>query len=102
VAWKDDSLLERDAALPWATFPGSVVAQIYTLEPVTHSWDLAAATGQVNKLDPDLADLVLALATQMVPPETPGGEMPFEARVAVPDEAPAYDRLAGFLGRQPV
>jgi uncharacterized protein (TIGR03086 family) len=74
---------------------------IYVQEQVTHGWDLAVATGQVSKLDPALAEAVLPVVQQFVPSEIRGGEMPFEAVVEVPPTASAYDRLAGFLGRQP-
>ena len=101
TAWRDDALLTRDLVLPFGTFPGPLVAQIYLLELVVHSWDLAAATGQGSILDDDLAHGALPIAEAMLPPEPRGGEMPFEAVVAVGDDRPIYERLAGYLGRQP-
>lgn len=101
-AWRDDTLLTRDLVLPFGTFPGPLVAQIYVLELVVHSWDLAAATGQRSILDDDLADSALPTAGAMLPPAPRGGEMPFGPVIAVADDRPVYDRLAGYLGRQPV
>jgi len=101
AGWKDDSLLTAQLELPFGTFPGAVVAGIYTLELVTHAWDLAVATGQLERLDPELAEVSLAAARQVLPPEPRGGEMPFEPVVPVADDAPSYARLAGWLGRQP-
>ncbi len=101
AAWKDDALLDSAVALPWATLPGALVAQIYALELVTHGWDLAVATGQTADLDPALAEAVLPVAHQALPPEPRGGELPFGPVVAVDDGAPAYDRLAGYTGRHP-
>jgi len=100
-AWSDDSLLERELVLPFGTFPGPLVARIYMLELVAHAWDLAAATGQVPILDPDLAELALPIAEAMLPPQPRGGEMPFGPVVEVPQGRPPYDRLAGYLGRRP-
>ena len=101
-AWRDDTLLTRDLVLPFGTFPGPLVARIYVLELVVHSWDLAAATGQRSILDDDLADSALPTAGAMLPPAPRGGEMPFGPVIAVADDRPVYDRLAGYLGRQPV
>jgi uncharacterized protein (TIGR03086 family) len=99
--WEDDSLLGREMVLPFATLPGVLVAQVYTMELAMHSWDLATATGQLAALDPAVANASLSVAEQMVPVDVRGGEMPFEAVVAVPAGASAYDRLAGYLGRTP-
>jgi hypothetical protein len=56
---------------------------------------------KVPKLDPALAEAVLPLVQQFVPPDMRGGEMPFGAIIEVPPMASVYDRLAGYLGRQP-
>lgn len=98
-AWADDALLDEKLALPFGTFPGATVAQIYLLELATHAWDLAKATDQTAALDPELAELALPVARDMLPPDQRGGFIPFGPVVDVADEAPAYDRLAGYLGR---
>jgi uncharacterized protein (TIGR03086 family) len=100
-AWEDDRLLGQQVELPFGTFPGALVAQIYLVELVTHTWDLATATGQAAGLDSDLAEAALPVARQIVPPAPRGGDVPFGPVIAVADTAPAYDRLAGYLGRQP-
>ena len=102
ASWADGAVLARDVALPWATMPGTVVAQVYTLELTVHAWDLAAATGQLPTLDPELAKVSLPVAHQILPADAPRDDMvPFGPIVAVPDDAPAYDRLVGYLGRPP-
>jgi uncharacterized protein (TIGR03086 family) len=100
--WADDEILGRKLELPFGTFDGATTALIYTLELTVHAWDLAAATGQQSLLNPALAEVSLPLAEQMVPADVRGGEMPFEAVVPVAEDAPPYDRLVGYLGRQPV
>jgi uncharacterized protein (TIGR03086 family) len=100
ASWADDEVLERTVTLPFGTFPGAVIAQIYLMELTAHTWDLAAATGQVASLNDDLAAASLPVAHGMLSPDYRGGGIPFEAVVSVPDDASAYDRLAGFLGRQ--
>jgi uncharacterized protein (TIGR03086 family) len=101
AAMSDDELLGRMLELPFATLPGAVVVQIYAMETVLHSWDIAAATGQRAKLDHSLAEQLLPVAHQMLPADPRGGEMPFEAVVEVSDSASATDRLAAYSGRQP-
>jgi len=99
AAWSDDDRLTGEITLPWATLPAPAVARIYALELVTHGWDLAVASGQVDALDPKLAESVLPVAFEALPPEPRGGEVPFGPVVAVPEGAPAYLRLAGYTGR---
>lgn len=101
AAWDGPGALDGEIALPFGTFPAAVVVSIYALEQVTHAWDLATATGQVARLDPSLAEVVLPVAHQMVPAEGRAEPLPFGPVVEVADDAPAYDRLAGYMGRRP-
>jgi len=101
-AWAGPGALAGQIVLPFGTFPATVVASIYNLEQVTHAWDLAAATGRLGLLDPELAEAVFPVAVQMLPPEgREVPELPFGPVVDVPAGAPVYDRLAGFMGRDP-
>jgi uncharacterized protein (TIGR03086 family) len=100
-AWSDDTILGEEVVLPWATMPGAAVAGMYALELTVHAWDIAAAIGITADLDPALAEATLPFAHQMVPADFRGGDMPFEAVVPVPEDAPVYDRLVAFLGRTP-
>ncbi|MGH9028336.1 MAG: TIGR03086 family metal-binding protein [Acidimicrobiales bacterium] len=102
-AWSVPGALAGDVVLPFGTFPSPVVVSMYSMEQVTHSWDLAVATGSSVELDSELAEAMLPLAMQMVPPEIRvGEEAPFAPVVEVAADAPPYDRLAAFLGRRPV
>jgi uncharacterized protein (TIGR03086 family) len=102
AAWDAPDALDGDIALPFGTFPATAVVAIYVIEHVTHAWDLAVATGNAVELDDALATAALSFATEMVPAEFRGGDdMPFGHVVEVPSDAPVYDRLAGFLGREP-
>jgi uncharacterized protein (TIGR03086 family) len=100
AAWADDVVLERKVQLPFGTFTGATIAAIYTMELTAHTWDLASATGQLEALDDELAEASLPVAATMLPPDQRGGYIPFDGVIPVPDGASAYDRLAGFLGRQ--
>jgi uncharacterized protein (TIGR03086 family) len=101
TAWSDDAILTEDVVMPWVTMPGAGIANMYAMELAVHAWDLAAAIGVTADLDPALAEATLPFALEMLPPDYRGGEVPFEAVVPVPDDAPAYDRLAAYVGRTP-
>jgi uncharacterized protein (TIGR03086 family) len=94
--------LDRPWRLPFAEMPGAAALNIHVVETLAHTWDLAKTTGQLGRLDPELAEIGEALARGFVQPEFRNAQGdPFAAEVAVPVGAPAYARLAGFLGRTP-
>jgi uncharacterized protein (TIGR03083 family) len=70
-----------------------------TAEVAVHTWDLARATGQDRPLDPEVAERGLALMQQGLTPENRGRA--FGPPVDVAADAPAYDRLAAWAGRDP-
>jgi hypothetical protein len=80
----------------------AVALNIHFTETVAHTWDLAKSTGQLSKLDPELAESGEAVARGFVQPEFRNAQGdPYAAEVTVAASAPAYDRFAGFLGRTP-
>ncbi|MEP7111730.1 MAG: TIGR03086 family metal-binding protein [Ilumatobacteraceae bacterium] len=101
AVFADDAILGRMLALPFATLPGAVAAGIYVSEMTTHTWDLARATGQAPVFDDDVCELSLAVMTVGLPAEGREGEVPFDAPVPVAGDAPAIDRLVGWVGRRP-
>ncbi|WP_330254357.1 TIGR03086 family metal-binding protein [Nocardia sp. NBC_00565] len=70
-------------------------------ELAMHAWDLVRATGQDRELDPDIAEHGLAWSHTMLRPEFRGPDRAFGLEVPVAPDAPAYDRLAGWFGRDP-
>jgi uncharacterized protein (TIGR03086 family) len=70
-------------------------------ELVTHGWDLAVATGRRHLLDDDLAAGALPATVAKIPADHRGEDVPFGPVVPVADDAPAIDRLVGWLGRDP-
>jgi uncharacterized protein (TIGR03086 family) len=64
-----------------------------------HAWDLAQATGQATELEPELAEAALAWGRENLKPQFRG--QAFGPEISVPENAPVYDRLAGFFGRTP-
>lgn len=70
-------------------------------ELAVHDWDLVKATGQQIDLDPALAEHALTWSRQMLRPEFRGPGQAFGHEVPVPPDAPVYQRLAGWFGRDP-
>jgi uncharacterized protein (TIGR03086 family) len=70
-------------------------------ELAVHGWDLVVATGQQADLDPALAEHALAWSHQTLRPEFRGPDRAVGFEVPVPPDAPAYQRLAGWFGRDP-
>jgi uncharacterized protein (TIGR03086 family) len=70
-----------------------------TAEIAVHTWDLARAIKRVDELDDDVAEAALEFLQQGLTDENRGKV--FASAVPVADDAPAYDRLAAFAGRNP-
>jgi len=75
------------------------VDQFYTSDVFMHSWDLARATGQDPRLDEDVAGQMLEGMRPLEAMLRDSGQ--YGPAVAVPEDAPAVERLMGFVGRDP-
>jgi uncharacterized protein (TIGR03086 family) len=87
--------------MPWGPTPATIVIGFNFVDQLVHSWDLSKALGRGGPLDADLAEAALAFARQSVRSEMRGQGKPIGNEVACPADAPAPDRLAAFMGRQP-
>ena len=70
-----------------------------TAEMAVHTWDLARSLGRDVALDDEVAQAALTFLQQALTDENRSPV--FAPAVPVADDAPAYDRLAGFAGRVP-
>jgi uncharacterized protein (TIGR03086 family) len=104
-AWGDDSRLSSTFTMPWGEeYTGATLVDMYLAELAAHAWDLARATGQIERLDPSLAVTALEGARAMIKPEyrdlvEPGS--PFGEEVPPPSGADDWERLVAFMGRHP-
>lgn len=104
-AWGDESRLSSSFTMPWGEkYTGAALVNMYLAELAAHAWDLAQATGQLDRLDPSLAQPALDGAQAMIKPEyrdmvEPGS--PFGAELLPPPGADDWERLAAFTGRDP-
>lgn len=107
-ACSDPGLPERPVYLVGTEYPGAVVLVLALMESVVHRWDLARAVDADPEIAPEVAEMVLEQSRPLVPEEmrAPSAEetterIIFGPPVQVPEDAPAVDRLLGFLGRAP-
>jgi uncharacterized protein (TIGR03086 family) len=105
VAWDGESALTSTFTMPWGEeYTGATLVDMYLTELATHAWDLAQATGQLDRLDGSLALPALDGARAMVKPQyrdMVGPGAPFGAEVPLSPSADDWERLAAFMGRDP-
>ncbi|WP_226345566.1 TIGR03086 family metal-binding protein [Agilicoccus flavus] len=77
----------------------TAIDRFYTSDVFMHTWDLARASGQEVRLDPDVCAEMLAGMSGME--DVLRGSGQYGPRVDVRDDAPVQDRLMGFIGRDP-
>jgi uncharacterized protein (TIGR03086 family) len=75
------------------------IDRFYTTDVFMHSWDLARATGQDDRLDPGFCAALLAGMEPIDEMLRSSGQ--YGPRVAVADDADAQTRLIAFIGRDP-
>jgi uncharacterized protein (TIGR03086 family) len=70
-----------------------------TAEFAVHTWDLARAIGLSRQLDPEVAQRGLDFMSTALTPDNRGDV--FAPAVPIEEDAPIYDRLVAFAGRNP-
>ena len=99
AAWRRPGALEQKIKTGAGEMPAAAMANMVLSEMLTHTWDLAKATGQRMSADDVDVNGVLAGMKQSLKPEA--RQPSFAPEMQAPNEAPPIDRLAAFLGRQP-
>lgn len=103
-AWSETDLAAT-LTMPWGeTYPLATVVDMYLAELATHAWDLAASTGNLGRLEAELAPATFDAAQSMLKPEyrnlvEPGS--PYGSEVPAPEDASEWERLVAFMGRSP-
>ncbi|MBB4957935.1 TIGR03086 family metal-binding protein [Micromonospora polyrhachis] len=75
------------------------IDRFYTSDVFMHTWDLARATEQDDRLDADFCAVLLAGLEPIEEVLRMSGQ--YGPRVATPDDADTQTRLLGFIGRDP-
>lgn len=104
-AWAGETRRVTTATMPWGEqYTGAALIDMYVLELAAHAWDLAWATGHVDRLAPTLAAPALRAARAFIRPHfrdmvRPGA--PFAPEVPPPPGANGWERFVAFTGRDP-
>jgi uncharacterized protein (TIGR03086 family) len=104
AAWRCPGAVDRTVRLPFGELPATWHVDQQVTDLAVHGWDIARATGQPTELDPAIGRLALDWGGQNLQPRFRGDEASgssFGPEVPVAGDAPLYDRLAGFFGRDP-
>jgi uncharacterized protein (TIGR03086 family) len=99
AAWREPAAGEGMTSAGGVEMPAVEIAAVTLDELVMHGWDLARATGQ--RYEPDAADVAAILPFLEAFASPDGVPGLFGPAVAVPDDAPAFDRALGLSGRDP-
>lgn len=73
--------------------------RFYVADVVMHTWDLARATGQDDRLDPEFCEQAFAGMEPVADVLAASGQ--YGPRVPVLDGADTQDKLIGLIGRDP-
>jgi uncharacterized protein (TIGR03086 family) len=76
------------------------IDRFYTSDVFMHTWDLARATGQDDRLDPDFCAALLVGMEPLDDLLRASGQ--YGPRVPTPGDADARTRLVAFIGRDPL
>ena len=104
AAWRRPGAPDRTVRLAFGEMPATWSLGQQVTDLAVHGWDVAKATGQPTDLDPEVGRFALEWGRQNLRPQFRGDEASgraFGPEVAVADDAPLYDRLAGWFGRDP-
>jgi uncharacterized protein (TIGR03086 family) len=97
----DPAVADEEHDLPHIgrmTLAGAI-GMIYTPDVFLHRWDLARATGQDERLDPERCAAMLEGMLPMDQVLRQSGQ--YGPGVAVPDDADVQTKLLAFIGRRP-
>jgi uncharacterized protein (TIGR03086 family) len=103
-AWGGADLDSSVPTMSGETAPLVSRADQQITELAVHAWDLAVATRQNAELDPEVGAHGLLWAKQNLAPQHRGSEdegKAFGPEVEIAVDAPVYERLAAWFGRDP-
>jgi uncharacterized protein (TIGR03086 family) len=85
--------------MPFGELPATWQVGQQIADLAVHAWDVALATGQSPDVDTAVVEYAFEWGRQNLKPEFRGAA--FGPEITVPADAPVYDRLVGFFGRDP-
>lgn len=102
AAWQDPGAWEGMTRIAGMDAPAAMVGLTVTDELAVHGWDVARATGQPFRCEPEVLAAAESFLVQVTSPDAPSGpDVPFGPPRQVPDGAPPLDRVVALAGRDP-
>jgi uncharacterized protein (TIGR03086 family) len=89
---------EDEVHAPWGTCAALDAARGFTVETITHGWDLAVATGQPSDAPNSIADRCLAYAAAVIPDRLRG--VMYDRPVVTGKASSTTEQLAHLLGHR--
>jgi uncharacterized protein (TIGR03086 family) len=99
AAWADPAVWEGEIDMGGTPMPATSMAEMLMLELALHGWDVAKPTGQEYRLQEKTGEEILRIVGEFS--EMYRQYEGFNEPVAVPDDAPAFERALGLSGRDP-
>jgi len=90
--------MQTTCHLSFGDYSGSDYSAQLFMDTLIHGWDIASATGQDTRLDPELVDACLPIAEQLTSQFRSAGV--FGENLPVDADASPQQRLLALLGRQ--
>lgn len=100
-AWRDRDAWSGTTQAGGLEMPADVAAVVALDEVVVHAWDIAVASGQPFRSEPQLLEAAYGFVQSAAAEHPEGLPGLFGPPVPVPDDAPLLDRLIGLTGRDP-
>lgn len=101
-AWQEPGAWTGTTVIAGDESPSEVVGLVAADELVVHGWDLARATGQPWRPEPEMLGAAQSFLSLFASPDAPAGpEVAFGPSRELPGEAPVLDRVVALAGRDP-
>lgn len=101
-AWREPGAWTGTTRIAGDDSPGEIVGLVAADELVVHGWDLARATGQPWRPEPELLVAAQSFLSLFASPDAPAGpEVAFGPSRELPAGAPTLDRVVALAGRDP-
>jgi uncharacterized protein (TIGR03086 family) len=101
AAWQHPTAWQGDTHIAGMEMPAAAAGTAGLNEVLIHGWDVAVATGQEYRPDPDTVRTCFDFGVAFAEGAPEARDQMYGPVVPVPEDAPLFDRLLGQAGRAP-
>jgi uncharacterized protein (TIGR03086 family) len=101
AAWQHPTAWQGDTHIAGMEMPAAAAGTAGLNEVLIHGWDIAVATGQEYRPDPDTVRTCFEFGVAFAKGAPEARDQMYGPVVPVPEDAPLFDRLLGQAGRDP-